>query len=252
MPRPVPGASLRLFLFHHAGGSPLLYRDWETEFSPDWEICLLSAPGRGRLRGSPPLGTVEELVSFFHEELRPWLDRPFAFFGHSMGGIIAQELTQLLARRGEPAPVWLGLSACPVPAPAADRPPGGRHLLTDTELRGWLRQVGGTPVELLDDQAMWRHFAPVFRSDFQLVDTWDPDPQAPPLAVPLTVFGGESDMVVTRHRLAAWAERAPLFRGLYLYGGGHFYLRDHRRSLTRRITAATVAARRATRTADHG
>ncbi|MFD3542277.1 thioesterase II family protein [Streptomyces sp. NPDC058662] len=252
VPRPVPGASLRLFLFHHAGGSPLLYRDWEKEFPPDWEVCLLTAPGRGRLRGSPPLGTVDELVAFFHEELGPWLDRPYAFFGHSMGAIVAQELTRLLARRGERGPLWLGLSSCGVPAPPADRPSGGRHLLTDDGLRDWLRQVGGTPLELLDEPAVWRHFAPVFRSDFQLVDTWEPDPGAPPLAVPLTVFGGESDMVVTRHRLAAWAERAPHFRGLYLYGGGHFYLREHQRSLTRRITAAVIAARRAARLPDRG
>ncbi|MGW5850984.1 hypothetical protein ACWFQ8_24075 [Streptomyces sp. NPDC055254] len=86
----------------------------------------------------------------------------------------------------------------------------------------------------------------------RFVDTWDPDAGAPPLAVPLTVFGGESGMVVTRHRLAARAERAPLFRGLYLYGGGHFYLREHPRSPARRITAATIAAGRATRVPQHG
>lgn len=35
--------------------------------------------------------------------------------------------------------------------------------MSDDELRGWLRNVGGSTPQFLDDDAVWRKFAPVFR-----------------------------------------------------------------------------------------
>ncbi|MFJ6749515.1 MULTISPECIES: thioesterase II family protein [unclassified Streptomyces] len=243
-PRPVPGAALRLFLFHHAGGSHLLYKDWEHAFPADWEVCLLDAPGRGRSHGIPLIGNSDELVAYFAGEIQRWTDRPFAFFGHSMGALVAYELTRHLAEEGRPLPVWLGLSACGAPQ-AAGGERRARHLLTDTELRNWLRSVGGTPDALLDEDGMWRFFGPTFRNDFALVDTWQPVVDAAPLPVPVSAFGGDDDPVVGPERLAAWSDRTERFLGLNLFGGGHFYLGHHQRAITRRITAAVSTARRA-------
>ena len=244
-PRPVPGAALRLFLFHHAGGSHLLYKGWEYGFPADWEVCVLDAPGRGRLSGAPLIDDSDELVAYFSRELLPWTDRPFAFFGHSMGALVAYELTRRLAAEGRSLPVWLGLSSCGAPQAAREpRKPGARHLLTDGELRDWLRSVGGTPDAVLDEDATWRHFGPVFRNDFALVDTWRPVVDAEPLRAAVSAFGGADDPVVARDRLAAWAGRTERFLGLNMFDGGHFYLADHRRPVARRITAAVAAARR--------
>ncbi len=245
-PRPVPGAALRLFLFHHAGGSHLLYRGWEHEFPADWEVCVLDAPGRGRLADTPFIDDCEELVAFFGTELRPWTDRPFAFFGHSMGSLVAYELTRRLEAEGYPLPVWLGVSSCGAPQPDRDRgTPRARHLFTDGELRDWLRSVGGTPEAVLNDEAAWRVFGPRFRNDFALVDTWRPAARTEPLRTPVSAFGGDGDPVVGRERLSAWAGRTERFLGLNMFDGGHFYLADHRRAVARRITAAVAAARRA-------
>ncbi|MFC9589035.1 thioesterase II family protein [Streptomyces sp. NPDC056944] len=245
-PRPVPGAALRLFLFHHAGGSHLLYRNWEHEFPSDWEVCVLDAPGRGRLSGVPLIDNTDALVTYFAREIQPWTDRPFAFFGHSMGSLVAYELTRRLAAEGRTLPVWLGVSACgAAPQPArGTTTPGARHLLTDDELRDWLRSVGGTPAAVLDEEATWSYFGPTFRNDFALVDTWRPAADAEPLRIPVSAFGGSDDPVVGRERLAAWAGRTERFLGVNMFDGGHFYLSQHRRPVARRITAAVAAARR--------
>ncbi|MER0245579.1 thioesterase domain-containing protein [Streptomyces sp. HSW2009] len=249
-PRPVSDPALRLFFFHHAGGSHLLYRGWADAFPADWEICLVNAPGRGSLHGARPLPSSAELVEYFAADFAPLLDRPFALFGHSMGGLVAYELARHFAAAGRHVPLWLGISAWGVPrVPGAEgaRPDGAdgaagggarlaRHLMPDPELRDWLRSVGGTPAELLDSDDLWALFAPTFRSDFAVVDTWRPTAGAVPPAVPLTVFGGESDAVVPPVRLTGWAEHAPGFDGLHLYEGDHFYLRDHRAAVAHRIT----------------
>src|SRR2546423_63419 len=46
---------MRLFVFHHAGGSHLAYRDWPGRFPADWDVRPVDAPGRGLLSDRPAL-----------------------------------------------------------------------------------------------------------------------------------------------------------------------------------------------------
>jgi surfactin synthase thioesterase subunit len=98
---------------------------------------------------------------------------------------------------------------------------------------------------LLENDELWRIFRPMFRSDFALVDTWCPDPQAPPLTVPLSVFGGADDTIVGPAALESWAGHAQHFLGLHLYRGDHFYLRTHQHVIARQIVASSTLSRTA-------
>ncbi|MGW0578612.1 thioesterase domain-containing protein [Streptomyces sp. NPDC002920] len=240
-PRPLSYPAARLFLFHHAGGSHLLYRGWAEHFPKDWELCLLEAPGRGQLQSLPLIDDCDRLVDYFHTAIAPLLDRPFGFFGHSMGALIAYQLTRRLHHEGDPLPNWLGVSAYGAPR-GADGADGLPHLMSDEELRGWLRNVGGSTPRLLDDDAVWHQFAPVFRADFKLLDTWARLRDHEPLPVPLSVFGGRRDKLIDEERLLAWRAFTTHFRGLERYEGDHFYLMNHRRPLATAITAAMHSA----------
>ncbi|MFF1448632.1 thioesterase II family protein [Streptomyces sp. NPDC058274] len=239
-PRPVARPAMRLFLFHHAGGSARFYADWATsdDFPDDWEICLLDAPGRGQAADAPPARTLGELADFCRQGLLPWLDRPYAFFGHSMGALAAYETAHRLAEHGEPGPRWLGVSACAAPTRTAAQP-GDRHLLDDDALRTWARRAGGTPPEILEHPTVWRMFAGLLRSDLHLVDTWRanpaPNPPRPPLRTPLTAFGGTADPTTPPAHLTAWHPTTRHWQGLHLYPGGHFYLQQHRPEVTRAV-----------------
>ncbi|MFB7999745.1 thioesterase domain-containing protein [Streptomyces sp. NPDC056002] len=118
-PRPVSDPVARLFLLHHAGGSHLLYRGWAEHFPEDWELCLLEAPGRGTLQALPLIDDCDRLVDYFHAAIAPLLDRPFGFFGHSMGALIAYQLTRRLLRQGNRSPPGWG---CPPTAPREATP----------------------------------------------------------------------------------------------------------------------------------
>lgn len=236
-PRPVSDPAARLFLLHHAGGSHLLYRGWAEHFPKDWELCLLEAPGRGTLQALPLIDDCGRLVDYFHTAIAPLLDRPFGFFGHSMGALIAYQLTHRLLRQGEPLPTLLGVSAYGAPRGDADTA-SSPHLMADDALRAWLRSGGGSPPHLLDNDDVWRKFAPVFRSDFKLVDTWTPPRSPEPLPVPLSVFAGVHDKLIGEDRLVAWRGLTTDFRGLEWYDGDHFYLMDHQQRIAAAITAA--------------
>ncbi|MGY3676627.1 thioesterase domain-containing protein [Streptomyces sp. TE33382] len=240
-PKPLSDPAVRLFLLHHAGGSHLLYRGWAEHFPKDWELCLLEAPGRGHLQTLPLIDDCDRLVDYFHTAIAHLVDRPFGFYGHSMGALIAYQLTRRLHHEGGPLPAWLGVSA--YGAPRGEAGADGRpHLMSDDELRGWLRNVGGSTPQLLDDDAVWHRFAPVFRNDFKLLDNWAPPRTPDPLPVPLSVFGGHSDKLIGEDRLLSWQAFTTHFRGLERYEGDHFYVMDHRKPLAAAITAAMRSA----------
>lgn len=234
--RPVDAPALRLFLIHHAGGSHMAYRPLAEAFPPEWEICMIEAPGRGRLLDEPPVDDPRALVDRLFEDLLVWLDRPFAFFGHSMGGILAHDLTLRLATEGLPLPHWLGLSARGAPHPDGSLGPERRHLLPSPELREELGAFGGTPDSVLNDDSLWSMVEPVLRADLRVIETWraSVDTQLPD--VPLSVFGGEEDPLVTPAGLAGWADRAPAFLGLHMFPGHHFYLIGRTAEVAERIT----------------
>ncbi|RII13428.1 Linear gramicidin dehydrogenase LgrE [Streptomyces sp. YIM 130001] len=232
--------SLRLFVFHHAGGSHLLYRDWPDRLPAHWDVRLMDAPGRGRLTGQPPIDDARELAGFFLRELAADMTGPFAFFGHSMGALVAYEMTQRLAAEGRQQPVWLGLSARGAPRPRGEDT--RRHALPDDELRLHLAAMGGTPVEVLQDADLWEMFAPAIRNDLKLVESWRPLPGTPALTVPVAVYGGVGDVVVPVERLAAWEQHTERFQGLRLSEGGHFYFQSDPRRLLDMVARDANAA----------
>jgi surfactin synthase thioesterase subunit len=224
-PRPVDDPALRLFVLHHAGGSHLAYTGWVPHFPDDWDVCLVEAPGRGPLSSVPLCTSVPELAAYLLTDLRPYLDAPFAFFGHSLGALTAYETTLQLREQNLTGPAWLGLSACE--APFSEQPAFGGtplHTLPGAELRVALHSMGGLPRPILEDDDVWAIYEPRLRADFRMVETWRPRPSnRSRIAVPCSLFGGLDDHVVSREQLLAWAEGTDDLLGEHFFPGAHFY-----------------------------
>src|SRR6185295_17874531 len=108
-PRPLADPSLRVIAFHHAGGSAAMYHAMSAEMPADWELLLLDLPGRGKRYAEEPISSTPALVARVVEDVRPWLDVPFALFGHSLGAILAAEVGRACEQLGAP-PIWVGVS----------------------------------------------------------------------------------------------------------------------------------------------
>ncbi|MGQ0840937.1 thioesterase II family protein [Actinokineospora sp.] len=241
-PQPVPDARLRLFLFHHAGGSHHLFRDWLPLLPADWDAVLVDAPGRGRDAGTPAMSDVDSAVDWLLTGLRPWLDLPFVFFGHSMGALLAQELTLRLAADDLPLPTWVGLSGRGAPRADGGLDTPARHTLPSPKLREAVARIGGSPREILDDPEWWALLEPMLRADFRLVETWRPVAGRPRLPVPVSAFGGTRDPAVPPERLTAWAEHTDRFLGVHLFPGDHFYFRQRLADVVGQIRADVATA----------
>ncbi|MGW7264876.1 thioesterase II family protein [Streptomyces sp. NPDC054842] len=237
--------ALRLFVLHHAGGSHVLYRHWPAQLPAAWDVRLLDAPGHGVLLDQPLISDAGLLADFLLRAIEPELRSPYALFGHSMGALVAYEMTRRAAERELPPPVWVGVSARPAPQSAG--PDRRYHELPDAELCSRLKSLDGTPDEIFDDPELWALLAPVIRSDLRLVESWRPTPGAPPLPVTLSAYAGGEDHSASPGHMAGWAEHAVRFAGLRVFEGGHFYFQDDPGPLLRQIARDATDALHASR-----
>lgn len=224
-----------------------MYREWPDRFPSDWRVRVLDAPGHGALLDTPPLTDGETLVAYFLDLLAPEIAdgrTPFAFFGHSMGSLVAYELTRRLLAEGLTPPVWLGISALGTPRPGDEAAPLLDGTLSDDALRHLLGTLGGTPAQVLTDPHLWTVFAPAIRADLAVLRGLRAAPAAAPLPVALSAFAGSGDRAAPPARLAPWADRTEHFLGLRVFPGGHFYFQDDLGALAARVTADVRTALR--------
>lgn len=142
---------IRLFCFPFAGAGSLIFHAWPDHLPAEVEVCPVQLPGRGTRLKEPPFTRLPPLVEALAQALIPLLDKPFAFFGHSLGALISFELARRIRRESGLLPVRLFVSACDAP----EIPHRGRavHDLPKAELLTELRRLNGTPGELLDRRA---------------------------------------------------------------------------------------------------
>lgn len=190
-------------------------------------------PGRDKRVHERPFDHLLSLVETLAEVL-PY-DKPFAFFGHSMGALVSFELARELRRRRRREPGYLFISA--QAAPQIPIPPGLRNRMPDFELVQELRQSCGTPEEVLQDGSLMELLLSVLRADFSLVETYIFSPEEP-LNCPIAVFGGEQDAEAGLEDLTAWRQQTSGAFALRRFPGGHFYLQEGRPNLLREIAKA--------------
>src|SRR5581483_6298697 len=107
-----PEASLRLFCFPYAGGGASIFYTWLSTLPPGVDVCPVQIPGREHRLREVPFTRLSELVRAIRQALVPYLDRPFVFYGHSMGGLLGFELTRLLRQQGDRLPLHFFVSGC--------------------------------------------------------------------------------------------------------------------------------------------
>jgi surfactin synthase thioesterase subunit len=225
-------ARIRLFCLPYAGGGAAIYRTWAAAMPPHIQVCPVQLPGRENRFAEPLYKSTVTLVPPLTEALRPFLDRPYALFGHSMGGLLAFEAARELRRRRLPLPQHLFLSSHRAPQ-LPDRATQV-HRLSRPEFLKSLRELQGTPEEVLANEELMQIAEPVLRADFELCETYRYTPEEP-LDIPMSVFGGIGDYDIPEEDLQAWQvqTRAPV--RLQMFPGHHLYLRDERLPLIRTI-----------------
>lgn len=218
---PNPRARLRVFCFPYAGGGASIYRGWAASLPADHEVCPVQLPGRESRLREQPFTHLGPMVQALADALPPCFDLPFVFFGHSMGALIAFELARELRRRGGSLPLHLFVSGRRAPQlPVREAP---IHGLPEPEFIVKLRELNGTPEEVLQHAELMRLLLPILRADFAVNETYEYAP-AESFDFGISAFGGLGDEEVTREHLEAWREQARGRFRLRMLPGDHFFL----------------------------
>jgi medium-chain acyl-[acyl-carrier-protein] hydrolase len=213
-------AALRLFCFSYAGGGGSVFRSWGDRLPREIDVWAAQLPGREARVVEAPVRRIGPLVDALHEAIMGCLDKPYAFFGHSMGALAAFELSRRLRLAGAPEPAHLFLAA--FRAPQLPNPNIKICHLPDEVLKTVLRKEG-TPENVLDDEELMRALLPTLRADLELCETYEYRDE-PPLAVPMTVFGGSHDVRVSRDDLEQWRAQATGQVRISVLPGSHFFV----------------------------
>jgi medium-chain acyl-[acyl-carrier-protein] hydrolase len=220
-PKPNPAPVLRLYCFPYAGGSAGVFRSWPRGLPASVEVCAIQLPGHGNRVSEPPMTRIAAMVEAIYADLVPWVEQPFAFFGHSMGAIIAFELTRLLARRVGRSPRCLFVSGRPAPQlPRVEEPTYDR---SNEEFVVELQRLNGTPPEILSSPETIKLFLPSLRADFEAVETYEYIP-GPPLKTPIVAFAGLYDSEVGVEEMELWRLLTHSDFRLRLIEGDHFFV----------------------------
>lgn len=213
---------LRLFCLPYSGASAMVYSRWRHSLPAAIEVIPVELPGRGRRFGQPLATDFQALGRQLASELAGQLDVPYALFGHSLGALLAHEVAHALRARGCTAPTRLFASG--TAAPTRRDTQRFARLQSDEQLLAELRDLNGTPPELLANAELMALTLPVLRADFALCAHYRPLAR-PPLDCPIHVLAGHQDSA-TREDLDAWGLETRGGCSLDLFDGGHFFIHE--------------------------
>lgn len=221
-PAAKPNAKLRLFCLPYAGGGGHIYIPWKDKLPAFVELCAIQLPGRGMRMVETPYTSVETMVKALTFELAPIInEKPYVFFGHSMGSLLTYELTNNLLKTGQTLPAHLFVAGRRAPKVPDPDPPS--YNLSEPEFIKELERLNGTPKEVMENRELMELLMPTLRADFELCETYHYNNDQP-LPVPITVFGGNEDDNASHDDLQAWQHHTSKPLKIHKLPGDHFFL----------------------------
>jgi len=214
---------IRLFCFPFAGGGASIYRPWAKELPEAIDVCPIQLPGRETRIREQAYTCVNRLADAACDELLPYLDMPFAFFGHSMGALIAFAVARRLRRSvGKTPSVIISSGAI---APHLPNKFPLKHDMPEDLMIDGLGKLDGTPKAVLECPELLQLVLPILRADLKLCQCYEHLDEEP-LDCPITAYGGLEDEWTTRQEIDAWQKHTSATFNVRMFPGGHFFIQN--------------------------
>lgn len=212
-------APVSLVCFHCAGASAQSFFPWIKPARGLCELYAVELPGRSRRHHEPFADSVLALARQFAEQCLALAGKPMIFFGHSLGALMAYETARALVVMGASAPVHLIVASRQSPhwLPVCS----GLPELNDRALRDYLRALDGTPLEVLQNQALMDRAVPILQADLTLIHGYRHESREP-LGIPIDALGALDDNHVRFESMLGWEQASDRAFNLHMIEGGHF------------------------------
>lgn len=222
---------INLFCLPFAGASRYSYHFYAKECPDMLNIVSVEIPGRGARFRETLLTSMNEIVEDVFAQVTPRLNAPYAIYGHSMGALMGYLLTRKILEAQLRPPLHLFVTGCAAPSAKSTEPI--RHLLPKEAFLDELREMGGSPEEILANKELLDFFEPVLRADFQAIERYAYE-ETEPFAMPITCINGSDERIPVEHAEAWRKETKGAFR-FYQLPGHHFFINKHYQEVLRMI-----------------
>ncbi|PFF02783.1 thioesterase [Bacillus thuringiensis] len=215
---------IKLFCFPYAGGSSSIYMKWRSKLSPSIQLIPIELAGRGRRIQESFYQSFDDAINDIVQEIEKRLDgTPFAFFGHSMGSLLAYECAHKLMIGKKMLPELIIVSGKNPPHLKRKKQ---MHQLSDDEFRRELLLMGGFEKGIVENNELFNFFVPILRADFRLVETYNYNEKQDKIDSDIVVLYGKDDNLTTIEELDEWCIHAKRQPKIYAFDGGHFFIND--------------------------
>lgn len=216
---------IRLFAIPYAFGSANIYCDLGNEIDTNIEVIPVEYSGHGRRSNEPLLLSLQEIAQDVYSQIQNKIQGEYVILGYSMGGTVAYELFRLIKKSGKPLP------KCVLAFGATE--PDYPHRKADFEtynidqIAKLLKEFGGTPQELLEEEEIIEMVSPVVISDCIALRDYTPSPyEENAISVPLTVLRGAEEIELENCD-KCWRKYCSSDLRYSLVPGGHFFMFDN-------------------------
>ena len=211
---------MQLICLPFSGGSSFAYQPLAEYWPKSWKVKTVLLPGRGRRIGEPLILKMDALVEDCWQQISGYLHQPYAFFGHSLGSILAFLLTHKARAEGYSLPLHLFLSGTKGPSVELTKP--YRYLYSKVDFKKKLEDYGGISAEILNNEDAFNFFEPIIRADFQVIETWQ-YVEKPLLTIPTTIITGTEENLLVEE-IQQWQKEFMNEVVFVKMKGNHFFL----------------------------
>jgi len=223
----------RIFFFPYSGSGTSGFYQWSKFFRHSRiDFTGIQLPGRENRLREKPISDLSILLEKLLPAITPLLDKPFVFFGHSLGALIAFELCRALRRQDWPLPQHLFVSG--FRSPELSNPNKNLHHLATPAFIEGIREYGGTSEEVLANGELMDFLLPVLRADFSLHETYEYQGEHA-FSCPITALVGTEDPFVRPEHMFNWRYQTHENFQQIQYQGKHFFLHEHMVSISQRL-----------------
>ncbi|HEX3030074.1 MAG TPA: thioesterase domain-containing protein [Clostridia bacterium] len=220
---------MKLFCFPYAGGSASIYYPFKNYLDKTIELYPVELAGRGKRCSEPMPNTMDEMVWDVFEAIKDEIAASrYAFFGYSMGSVIAYELCLKIKKYGLKGPEHVFVAARG--APNVVRHAEQIHNLNNTEFLEKIKKTGGTPKEFFDNTELVDFYLPVLKGDYKVIEEYETVLKTTRIDCDITVLDGTEDNI-PGDNMTAWKELTNKKSIFYQFEGDHFFIKKQTKQI---------------------